>query len=121
LLPPLGDDKRYRVLEWLNFVSTELHKGCSPLFNQSIPENIKDEIFRPILKRKLSIADQHFHDHRFFMGEQFTLPDGYLFVILRWLAKLKIDINEWTHLPRFFQDMKAHPSVQQALKEEGLN
>lgn len=59
-------------------------------------------------------------NYKFLMGNSLTLPDSYLFVILIWLAKLKIQMTEWPNLSRYFADMKQRKSVQQALEEEDL-
>lgn len=120
LLPPINDPKRYRVMEWLNFASTDLHKSCSPLFNPTVPETVKEEIFKPILKNKLNIVNQHLNKNKYLMGEQFTLPDGYVFVVLSWLPHFKFNLAEWPNLSRYFSEVKNRKSVQQALKEEGI-
>jgi glutathione S-transferase len=120
LLPPVGDIKRYRTLEWLNFVSTDLHRYCAPLFWSKFSDETKQNIFTPILNNKLSVVDRHLHNHKFLMGDLFTLPDSYLFVILIWLAKLKIQMDKWPHLSRYFRNMKQLKSVQQAIEEENL-
>lgn len=120
LLPPVGNIKRYRTLEWLNFVSTDLHRYCAPLFWSKFSDETKQNVFAPILNNKLSIADRQLHSHKYLMGDLLTLPDSYLFVILIWLAKLEVRIVEWPNLSRFFSDMKQRKSVQQALEEEDL-
>lgn len=120
VLPAIGNMKRYRVLEWLNFVSMDLHRSCSPLFNGSISEGLKVTVFRPMLKTKLSIVNAHLAKHSCLMGDHFTLPDAYLFVVCRWLAKLGVEIAEFPHLHKFFNEMKNRPSIQASLKEEGL-
>lgn len=120
LLPPVNDINRYRTLEWLNFVSTDLHRYCAPLFWSKFSDETKSIVFTPILKKKLFIVDSHLRDHKFLMGERLTLGDSYLFVILIWLAKLKVNMNEWPNLSRYFNDMKQRKSVQKALEEEGL-
>lgn len=120
LLPPVGDIKRYRTLEWLNFVSTDLHRYCAPLFWSKFSDETKQNIFTPILNNKLSVVDRHLHNHKFLMGDLLTLPDSYLFVILIWLAKLRVQMTEWPNLSRYFTDMKQRKSVQQALEEENL-
>lgn len=120
LLPPVGNFNRYRVLEWLNFISTDLHKGASPMFNAEISEEIKEKIFRPALKKKLHLVDQHLSHHQYLMDEQYTLPDGYLFVILFWLKNLKIDIAEWKNLSRYFEELKKRKSIEKSLREEGF-
>jgi glutathione S-transferase len=120
LLPPVRDMKRYRTLEWLNFVSTDLHRYCAPLFWSRFSAEIKQQVFIPILNQKLTIVEQHLQDNMFLMGDQFTIADSYLFVILIWLAKLKTDMSPWPNLSRYFYNVKQRASVQQALEEEGL-
>jgi len=120
LLPPLGDLKRYHVLEWLNFAGTDLHKSCGPLFNSNVPENIKEEVFRPLLKKKLIFVEKQLEQKAYLMGDEFTLPDSYVFVVLRWLASLKVDISDCPNLQRYFAHLKERKSIQQALKEEHI-
>jgi glutathione S-transferase len=69
---------------------------------------------------KLSLVDHHLENHTFLIGEEFTLGDSYLFVVLIWLAKLKMDTTPWPNLSRYFKDLKKRKSVQQALQEEDL-
>lgn len=120
LLPDVRDLKRYRVIEWLNFVSTDLHKGFGPLFNSDVPEKDKKEIFIPIIKKKLKFVDDHLGGNKYLMGDQFTLPDGYLFVILRWLPHFKMEISDWSNLTHYFNELKKRKSIADALHEEGL-
>jgi glutathione S-transferase len=84
LLPKLNDFNRYRTLEWLNYVATELHKGFSPLFNPEMPQEVKDKIVIPVLDKKFAYLNHHLQEHAYLMGKEFTLPDSYLFVVLRW-------------------------------------
>lgn len=119
LLPALGNIQRYRVLEWVNYVATELHKSCGPLFSPAVPQEMKDKFFVPNLKTKLTYVDKQL-TKTFLLGDTFTLPDAYLCVILNWLPIFKIDINEWTHLAKYFANLKQYPSVAKSLKEEGL-
>jgi len=120
LLPAIGDFKRYRVLEWLNFVSTELYKSFPPLFNSQVPEDVKEQVFRPALKNKLSFVNDHLNKNKFLAGNDFTLADSYLYVILRGLPHLKINIDEMTALTHYFKELSQRPSIQQSLQEEGL-
>lgn len=120
LLPPLSDPKRYHVLEWLNYVSTELHKGFGPLFNNQVPQQIKDDIFIPILKNKFNFIEKHLTQNKFLMAEQFTLPDAYLFVMLFWLHHFKIDLTGLPRLARYYADLKNRQAIQKSLKEERL-
>lgn len=120
LLPAVDEFSRYRVLEWLNFVSTDLHKGFGPLFDPKLPAEIKDTFVKPLLKNKFDYVDHHLQQHKYLMGEQFTLADAYLFVITSWLAHFAMDINQWPALARYFAELKQRPSVHQSLQDEGL-
>lgn len=120
LLPPVNHLKRYRVLEWLNFVSNDLHKAFGPIFNEKIPANIKEEIYKPFIKSKFAIVEGALSEHPFLCGEEFTLPDGYLFTVSRWLPIAHIAYEEFPHVKRFYEMMHERPSCHQALKEEGL-
>lgn len=119
LLPALGNFKRYRVLEWLNYISTELHKGCGPLFSLAVPLELKNALFKPALKNKLLYVENNLKN-KFLLGDHFTLADAYLFVILSWLPHFKIDLNEWPQLSHYFTELQQRPSVQKSLKEEGI-
>lgn len=120
LLPHIGEFQRYRVLEVLNYITTEIHKSCGALFNNEIPQELKDKIFIPLLKKKFKFMSDQLKDKKFLMGDDFMLPDAYLFVMLLWLKNFKIDRNEWPNLARYFDEMKQRPSIQKALSEEGI-
>ena len=117
-LPAIGNFKRYRVLEWLNFISTDLHKAFGLLFNPATPENVNQTITIPLIKSKIAFINKHLHNHEYLMGDHFTLPDAYLFVILNWMTYFKIEIAEWSHLSHYYAELRKRPSVQQSLKEE---
>lgn len=121
LLPPLNDLNRYRVLEWLNYASSDIHKGFGPLFNHELSDEIKEKIFKPALEKKFNGLDQHLKDNQFLTGDQFTLPDAYLFAMLRWFKVFKIDMNRWPNISRYFQELKERPSIRKSLEEEGLS
>ncbi len=120
LLSAMPDFQRYQTLAWSNYVSTELHKGCGPLFNPNVPPEVKDAVFKPALKSKLQFINKHLHQHKYLAGDHFTLPDAYLFVILRWMHALGIDLSECKHVNDYFTEIKKHPAVAKALQEEGL-
>jgi glutathione S-transferase len=120
LLPEQRDFHRYRVLEWVNFVTTDLHKTFSLLFNQDVPDEVKENIIKPILLKKFTYADHHLKKHKYITGDSFTLPDAYLFVMLFWAHHLKIDLSELPNLNRLYKDLRNRKSVHLALEEEGL-
>ena len=121
LLPAVGDEKRYAVLEWLNVASTDLHKSFGPLFNPNVPAQVKEDVFIPLLKKKLDYLNQMLAKNKYVTGEQFTLPDAYIFTILRWTPKFDISLAQYSNIERYFNEIKQRKSVQTALKEEGLN
>ncbi|KTD24805.1 glutathione S-transferase [Legionella lansingensis] len=119
LLPPVGDFNRYRVLECLNFISTEVHKSFGGLFNPSFPQEIKDKIFIPLIKSKLSFIDKQLKN-QYLMGDHFTLADAYMFVMLLWAGSFKIDLKAWDRLPHYFATLNKRGSIVKSLKEETL-
>lgn len=121
LLPEVGNIDRYRVLECLSFISSDVHKGFGPLFSAEVPEELKEKIFRPSLMKKFLYLDKHLAKNKFLKGNEFTLPDGYLFVVSRWIPAVKMDMSQLPNLARYMNDVKARKAVQQALQEEGLS
>lgn len=119
LFPPLGDFRRYRVLEWLNFVATELHKSFGPLFNPAAGEESK-QLARDLLGRKFDYAERQLGDGPCLMGERFTIADAYLFVMLGWTRMHRIDLGRWPNLTHFRERVRLRPSVRKVLEFEGL-
>ena len=120
LLPKTGDFKRYRVLEWQNYVSTELHKGVGILFNPNLPQEMREKITIPAIKSKMAYLNQHLGSHTYLLGDQFTLPDAYLFVILNWVIYHQFNLSDWPNVHRYFAALQQRPSIQKSMKEEKL-
>ena len=118
-LPPLGHLQRYRVLEWLNFVATELHKGFGPLWNPAAASEWK-QAARDQLAKKFDFIEQQLGDRPFLTGDDFTIADAYLFVMLGWTAMHNIDLARWPRLTAFSERARKRPSVRQVLEFEGL-
>jgi glutathione S-transferase len=119
LAPANGTDARYRMQEWLNFTTSELHKNFSPLFNPAIPDEVK-KFFIDRVVGKFKYADSQLAGRDFLMGKEFTVADGYLFVMLSWAERMKIDLSAMKNLMAFKERVAARPGVQAALKMEGL-
>ena len=119
LAPANGTLDRYKMQSWLNFVSTELHKGFSPLFNPAMPEEAK-KLARERLATRFAHLDAHFAKHAYLMGADFTAPDAYCFTVLRWTVPQKIDLAAYPNVQAFMKRVEARPGVQRALKSEGL-
>jgi len=118
VLPPLGDFRRYRVLEMVNFITTELHKRFGFLFNPDATDEMKNLVIAD-LGKKLDYIDERLGDGPFLFGEQLTLPDPYLFVITGWTEKL-IGLQQWKNLAAFRERMMNRPAVRHVLRFEGL-
>jgi glutathione S-transferase len=118
VLPPLGDFRRYRVLEMVNFITTELHKRFGFLFDPDATDEMKNLVIAD-LSKKLDYIDERLGDGPFLFGEQLTLPDPYLFVITGWTEKL-IGLQQWKNLAAFRERMMNRPAVRHVLRFEGL-
>jgi glutathione S-transferase len=117
-LPPLGDFRRYRVLEMVNFITTELHKRFSYLFNPNATDEMKQLVIGD-LSKKLDYIDERLGSGPFLMGATLTLPDPYLFVMANWTDKF-IGLDRWPNLRAFRDRMLDRPAVRHVLRFEGL-
>jgi len=119
LAPKAGTIERYRLQEWLNFITSEIHKGFSPLFNKSAAPEWKEGAKAGLFKR-FDWLETQLKGKTYLMGEQFTVADAYLFTVVNWTKFLQIDLAKWPSLAAFQQRVAARPKVQEALKAEGL-
>jgi len=117
-LAPVGDLRRYRVLEWINFITTELHKGFTPLFKPSATDEIK-QFARDQLAERLNYVEGKLGSGPFLTGERLGIPDVYLFVITGWAEKL-LGLDKWPNLQAFRERMLERPAVRHVLRFEGL-
>jgi len=119
LAPPAGTFDRYRLQEWLNFISTELHKSFGPLFNPATPDDYKP-IARDTIAKRFAVVDRHLGDGSgSLLGNTFTVADAYLFVMTLWSRFLKLDLP--ANVKSYADRVGARPAVQEALREEGLS
>ena len=119
LAPLPGTLERYRLQEWLNFISSEIHKGYSPLFNPKVPEETKT-VFKERLASRISIAAKSLEGKDYLMGKTFTVADAYLYTVLRWSPRMNVDLSPWPVLQAYMEDIAARPAVKAAMAEEGL-
>lgn len=119
VLPPLGDFRRYRVLEMVNFITTELHKRFGLLFNPKATDPTR-QLASEELGTKLDYVDQRLGKGPFLFGDDLTLPDVYLFVMAGWADKMLGGLERWPHLKTFRERMLRRPSVRHVLSFEGL-
>ena len=119
LAPKNGSLERYRLQEWLNVLTSEIHKGFSPLFKPNTPEEYKT-ISKENLATRFDWLDKQLAGKDYLTGKAFTVADAYLFVLLNWTKFQSIDLNRWPNLAAFQARVGARPKVQEALQFEGL-
>ncbi len=119
LMSAPGTLPRYRQLEWLSFIATEIHKQFSPLFRPETHAKTRGAQ-RDALGRRFTYLCERLKDRPYLMGEAFTAPDAYLFTVLNWTGFVKIDLAPWPRLGDYLATIRARPSVERALRAEGL-
>jgi glutathione S-transferase len=120
LAPRPGTMARYKLQEWLNFVTAELHKGLGSLFNPALPKEAR-AIAIDRLTQRLDWLSGELGQKAYLMGDKFTVADGYLFTVLTWTKHVGIDLAKWPNLASYVARVAERPKVQEALKAEGLS
>jgi len=119
LLPAQGSFDRYRALEWLNYVATELHKSFSTLWRKDTPAEMRT-IVRKNIGTKFSYLDRHLASQDYLLGDHFGAADAYAFTMLSWAPAVGIDLANWPNLAAYAERIAARPKVRDALAVEGL-
>jgi glutathione S-transferase len=119
LAPAAGSLERYKLQSWLNFVSTEMHKGYSPMFNPAMPEEAK-KIARDRLATRLQHLDQHLAKNEYLLGKTYSVVDGYLFTVLNWSKTAGVDLTPFANVQAYQKRIASRSAVQAAMKAEGL-
>lgn len=119
LLPELGNLKRYKVLEWMNYISTDLHKSYAPFFQKGFDDASKN-LFKEKLLKHYAWVDEQIQNPENCLGQGFTIAEIYLFVVTRWAPLINLDLTHLKNLQAFMQQMQQHASVQKAMQVEGL-
>lgn len=119
LAPARDSAERYKLLEWLTYVNGELHKNIGPLFNPMLSDEAKG-VFKDPAMGKFKYVDSQLAGGDYLLGKQFTVADGYLYVMLRWAEGMKFDLSGLNSLLAYRDRVAARPKVQEALVKEGL-
>jgi glutathione S-transferase len=119
LAPPMQGIERYRVIEWLAFINSELHKAFSPLFSPAAPEPAR-QYAREHIMRRLDYMEGALTHADFVSGARFTIADAYLFTVLSWCAEVGVDLERRPALAVYERRLRERPAVLAALKAEGL-
>ena len=119
LAPVSGTMERYRVMEWLNFIATEIHKQFGPLWYPDTPEATRDKQ-RATLAKRFDHVSKTLAVQPYLAGDTFGIADAYLFTVLNWAGMLKVELSPWPALQKFLTRVAARPQVHAALVAEGL-
>lgn len=119
LAPQAGTMARYHLMEWLNFVATEVHKQIGALFNPKMTPEMK-EVQLGVIERRLNALEKMLGGKDYLMGEKFSVADAYLFTVLNWTRIHKIDMGKWPQLQAFMARVADRPRVKEAMTAEGL-
>lgn len=124
MMPKFGTLDRYRCMEWLNFIATDIHKNFTPLFGTSVKnaEGLSElkEGQKNTLKNKINFVSEKLGSNDFLMGKNFTVADAYLFTCLGWGRLVGVDLSAWPNVMSFMNRVSERPAVMKAMKEEGL-
>jgi glutathione S-transferase len=119
LAPAAGTLERYRLQEWLNYITSELHKSFSPLFAPTTPDAYQQTVLEGF-KKKFAYLNEHLGKNAYLLGRSFTVADAYAFTVLNWTNFLKIDLSPYANLTAYMARIAARPAVRKALETEGL-
>jgi glutathione S-transferase len=120
LAPPRDSAERYKLMEWLNYITTELHKNLGPMFSPVLAGDAK-AFFKDRAMSKFKYLDGQLAGRDYLMGTQFTVADGYLFTMLMWATeRLGFDLSGLSNLMAYKARVAARPKVKEALTKEGL-
>lgn len=119
LAPANGSFARYRLQEMLSYITSEIHKSYSPLFNPKVSAEVREERIA-YLTRRYALLEKHLEGRKFLVGDQFTAADAYLFVVTNWARGVKLDLSAFPNLLAFQKRIAARPAVRRAMIAEGL-
>jgi glutathione S-transferase len=117
--PVFGTLERWRLMEWLAFIASEIHKGFGPLWNPKTPPDVRERTVQA-LGNRFTYLEPTLARQPYLTGQEFSIADAYLFVVLNWSGQHKVDLGPWPALRQFQARVAARPAVQSTLKAEGL-
>lgn len=119
LMPAAASMARYRVMEWQSYITSELHKSFSPLFNPALDAPAK-AVFAAILLKKFGWISGQLRGKSYLTGDSFTAADAYLFTVAGWAKYVSLDLSDLEHLQAFLKRVASRAAVQEAMKAEGM-
>ena len=119
LAPAAGTVERYRLQEWLNFITSELHKPMGSMFNPAQTPEWKESV-KATLSKRLDWLSKQLEGKQYLLGDKFSIADGYLFTVLNWAGMVKFDLGNWPLIQQYAARVGQRPKVVEAMKAEGL-
>lgn len=119
LAPPAGSIDRYRMMEWIHYISTELHKNFGPLFNPAASEEAKAAA-KEMIGKRLDYMNEHLAGKDYLLGSNFTVADCYMAAVLGWCQHLQLDLSPWPNIGAYAGRIMGRPAMQETLQAEGL-
>jgi len=119
LAPAAGTVERYRLQEWLNFITAELHKPMGSMFNPAQAPEWKESV-KATLSKRLDWLSKQLEGKQYLLGDKFSIADGYLFTVLNWAGMVKFDLSKWPLIQQYAARVGQRPKVVEAMKAEGL-
>lgn len=119
LMPAPGSMARYRVMEWQNYITSELHKSFSPLFHPEFDAAARG-LFAAALQKKFAWVSRQLQGRQYLTGDDFTAADAYLFTVAGWGRYVGLDLSDCEHLQAFLKRVASRPAVRDAMQAEGL-
>jgi glutathione S-transferase len=126
LLAKYGTTERYRTMEWMNFIATDIHKNFSPLFSADKIYNSPEVVnavktnYLNVLNEKMNFVSEKLGMNDYLMGKNFTIADAYMFTCLSWTKYVGMNMDKWSNLNSYMKRVSERPAVMKAMKEEGL-
>jgi glutathione S-transferase len=119
LAPPNGTIERAKLQAWLNFLSSELHKGgLGPLFYKALPEPAKD-VFRERLRARFAFVDRHLSAHEYLLGNDYSIADVGLYAMTGWTPRVGFDIRAYPNLIAHHSRIGERDAVREVHRIEG--
>jgi len=119
LAPANSTLERYRFIEWLIFISSEIHKGFGPPWTLATSEATRRAAIER-LEQRFTYLDWLLTDRPCLMGEGFTAADAYLFTIVNWATYHNVALSPCPNLLAFLARVYARLAVPQASQAQGL-
>lgn len=120
LLPKFGTMERYKAMEWLNFIATEVHKGIGSLFNSAHMNDETKAAIQSKIQLRLGVLDQHLQNNAYMLGDDFSVVDAYAYNVLRWTNLVHVDTTNHKAIQGLMAKMAERASVKEAVAAEGI-